>query len=922
MLIGDDPTRFHTRAIDLAVHAVDASHYRLVPEAVVVAQNSDEVAELMRQANSSGRTITFRAGGTSLAGQAVGTGMIVDVRRNFRGIEVLDDASRVRVQPGITVRQVNAHLARHGRRLGPDPASEAACTMGGVIANNSSGMECGIRDNTYQTLESMTYVLPSGTTINTAHRDAGQQLRHQEPGIHAGIAALRDRIRGNPRSVALIRKHFALKNTMGYGVNAFLDHNDPAEILARLIVGSEGTLAFVAEAVFKTLPIPANTLSALTVLPTLEHATALLPDLVATGAATVELMDATSLRVGQSLPGTPAQIHGFDATTQAALLVEYKGDDPEALEKLARSGAATLGHAAVFTSSVRERQAMWSFRKGLYASVAGNRPPGTMALLEDIAVPVAALADVCHQLQGLFDEHGYVDSVIFGHAKDGNIHFMLTDRFHEGPALRRLEHFTDSMVDVVLAAGGNLKAEHGTGRAMAPYVERQYGPELHAVMRELKNLCDPRGILNPGVIITDGSTVHATDFKAHAPVEDEVDRCVECGYCEPVCPSQDLTLTPRQRITARRAQAAAERDGHAELAEQLRKEQVYDSVQTCAVDSMCQTACPLGINTGNLVKRLRSEQVNQAQSTAWNAAARHWGQVTRLGAAALTVADKLPAKLVSGVTDVGRAVVGHDTLPRYSSDIPRGGPRRGRLAGLVGGGDGQPLALFIPACVNSMFGSESGPGVSEAFVELLKRADVRVLVPDGVERLCCSTPWSSKGLGKGRATMVELVRAELAALGVEGGLPVISDATSCTQGFGGILADEGWHVEDATTFTVRELLPRLTVQRRVGSVVLHPTCSSFQLGIDQDIQVIAEAVADEVSTPVDWRCCGFAGDRGMLHPELTKAATAAEAREVRELRAEYHVSANRTCELGLSRATGQSYRHILQVLEEVSIFRA
>ena len=919
----DDVSRIRTRAIDRVAYANDASHYLLTPDAVVVAADAAEVGAILRGATASGTPVTFRSGGTSLSGQSSGAGLLVDVRQGFGRIDVLDGGRRVRSQPGATVRQVNARLLRQGHRLGPDPASEAACTIGGVVANNSSGMACGTVENSYRTLEGIVLVLASGTVVDTVAPDADRVLHEREPALVEGLMRLRERVVSNASSVALIERQFAMKNTMGYALNAFLDFDTPAALLAHLVVGSEGTLAFVAEATFRTVPIRPAIATTLAVFPTLDAATRSLPALVATGAATLELMDATSLRVGQRLAGTPAAIHGFEATTQAALLVEYHADDVDTLRVLAESGSRVLDEQAlldpaVFSSDPVQRAAAWTFRKGLYASVAGARPSGTTALLEDVVVPVERLADACEGLQGLFARFGYDDSVIFGHAKDGNIHFMLTDRFEGAKALGRFEGFTDAMVDLVLEAGGNLKAEHGTGRAMAPYVRRQYGDELYDVMVELKRLLDPSGILNPGVIIDDDPGAHMRHLKAPVSIEPEADRCVECGYCEPVCPSRSLTLTPRQRIVVRRASTAARLRGDGALVAELEKDYDYDGVQTCAVDGMCQTACPVLINTGSLMKRFRREDANPVLAAGWSAAATGWGAVTRAGSAALSVAAAVPVPVVRTVTDAARAVFSADTVPRYSAELPAGGASRRSLGSVVGSSEAEPSAVFLPACVGSMFGPADGIGATAAFTRLLERAGVSAVVPDGIDALCCGTPWSSKGYAKGHATMTDRVRAAVRSASGDGALPVVCDASSCTEGFAATLRDEGIEVVDAVAFAASDLLPRLTPQPVAELLALHPTCSSTQLGIDPALRALGEAVAAEVRVPDAWGCCAYAGDRGMLHPELTEAATAPEAAEVAGWGADAHASCNRTCELGMTKATGESYVHVLELLERAT----
>ncbi len=899
--------------------AHDASHFLVLPSTLSTVSSVDGVAAVLIACAQRREALTFRSGGTSLSGQGQSGSVLVDTRRHFRSVDVLDGGARVRVGPGATVRSVNARLAPLGFRLGPDPASESAATVGGVIANNSSGMLCGTVFNTYNTLESLVVVLASGTVIDTGAGDADYRLRVAEPGLYEGLLRLRDRLRGNPDSVRTVERLFGLKNTMGYAVNAFIDFTYPVDILAHLMVGSEGTLGFIAEATFRTVPVRPHAATGFLVFDSIERATGVLPELVASGPAAIEVLDSTALRVAQRDPVGGRALPGLSVDRHAGLLVEFQEFTERELGERVERARGLLDRLPVvlpaeLTQVTSTRADLWHVRKGLYAAVAGARPSGTTALLEDVAVPVPALAGTCEALTSLFDRHGYEESVIFGHAKDGNIHFLLNERFDRPELMARFTAFTEDMVELVLGAGGTLKAEHGTGRMMAPFVRRQYGDELYEVMREVKALFDPAGILNPGVIISDDPTIHVQHLKTTPTVEVEVDRCVDCGFCEPVCPSRDLTLTPRQRIALRRERARAEQAGDLDLVRELDVAAEYELVDTCAADGMCATACPVGIDTGALVKRLRAEDATRSHQRAWSTAARHWGRTTTTAGRALTAAQRVP-RLATATSRAARTIVGADTVPRWDEGLPAGGPAR------VPRQATDPVAVFMPACVGSMFGPEPGyPGVTAALLALCERAGVDVAVPDGIENACCGTPFSSKGMTRAHAQMRARMEAWLWQATDHGRLPVVVDAASCTEGLTGLLDRvESTYgrpitVIDAITFTHQTLLPRLPAPTRRPSIAVHPTCSTTRLGITPELLALAGTIADTVEVPPDWGCCGFAGDRGLLHPELTASATATQAAQVRALDAPAHASANRTCEIGMTRATDRPYAHVLEHL--------
>ena len=929
-VLGDDPVS--DRAIDISRLSHDASHYLLRPQAVVVARETADVAHAVAVAKQHGVGVTFRSGGTSLSGQSAGNGVLIDTRRGFRDVEVLHDGAQVRCQPGATVRAVNARLAPHMRILGPDPASEIACTIGGVVANNSSGMACGTTQNTYRTLAGLEVVLLSGTTIDTSEADADAHLKAVEPALWEGLARLRDRVRGNAESVRRIEHQFSMKNTMGYGINSFLDHDDPVQILAHLMIGSEGTLGFIASATFNTVPLLAKASTALLIFDSIAQATTALPDLIDAGARTAELMDAVSLRVAQALPNPLEALRPLVVEQHTALLVEAAAQEPDELAAtvadlsavVARlDGLTDLGHPAAFSADPVARARAWQVRKGLYTSVAGARRPGSTALLEDIVVPMPALTQTVRRLGELTAGYGYRDSVIFGHAKEGNLHFMIDPDLRDPDQISVLAAFTEELVDLVLSADGSLKAEHGTGRAMAPFVERQYGPELYDVMKQLKQLLDPDGVLNPGVIIGTDPKAHLVDLKKPELVDAAVDRCVECGYCEPTCPSKDVTTTPRQRIVLLRDVAAGVKD--------IEPDYEYAAVQTCAADSLCLLACPVSIDTGVFMKQHRREAQPAVAQKIGVGLAEHWKPTLSTLRAGLTVTDKVPGSILAAITGAVRKVLPTDLIPQVGDDLP--GPGKSR-AKLVPGVAEPAEVVFFASCMGELFepcGGDAAPGPARSFLELCARAGVGVRLPEDLPSLCCGTVWRSKGLTDGAAAMAVRTATSLLAASENGRLPVVCEASSCTHGLHTLQHDleVGGEAElaaqvavltvvDSSRFVDERVLPHLQVTRRLGSVVLHPTCSDRHAGDVDHLRNLAAACADDVVVPFDAGCCAFAGDRGLLHPELTASATAREAAEVRRGDYDAYLSSNRTCELGMSRATGHSYRHAIELLEELS----
>ncbi len=908
---------------------------------MVEARDADDVAKVLSFGRERGIPVTFRAGGTSLNGQGQSEGILVDVRKHWGGVRVEDDGARARVKPGTILGHANRVLAPHGRKLGPDPASTDVCTVGGVVANNSGGMRCGVTRDSYSTVRELSFVMPSGTVIDTGAPGAAERFAAAEPELVAGLEAIRDEIRADAELAERIHRKFEIKNTTGYRLCAFLDADEPLEIFRRLLVGSEGTLAFIAEVVFETVPQPPVTTTAWVHFPGIDEAIAPVQDLVASGATAVELMVAPALiTAAWNMVGAPQEWKELPPES-AVLLVEFGGADEGDLAAQVLRAEAILGsHETIrpidFTREPEAIELAWRVREGLHGLIGRVRPEGTALIVEDVCVPPARIAEGAKDLQALLGEHGFLPGVA-GHASAGNLHFMLTPDFAKQEDLERYEAFMGGLVELIVGRyDGSLKAEHGTGVNMAPYVEREWGVKATELMWRVKRLADPDGVLSPDVLLSRDPGVHLRNLKTTPAIEDwgGATTCVECGFCEPVCPSRNLTTTPRQRIVLRREMARQPEGSPVQRA--LLAEYDYDALETCATDGSCQIACPLGIDTGRMVKELRVAQHGERAERAALAAAKRWGAVERASRVALRVGGPLARRTKRG-----------KGLPGPAGGGGVGKPSRA-TAGRAREGSPTPpddaVAVYVPSCTNRIFGPTAAPAdgtkvplyggessrrqsVVEALVEVSGRADAPVWVPGDVGGSCCGLPWSSKGFAAAHVHKANEMVEGLWGWSGEGALPVVIDAASCTGAIAdpieGVLTEENAErlgkieIVDSVAWALR-LLPNLQIDAKVASATVHPTCATRRLGLAHPLRTLANALADDVYVAPSATCCAFAGDRGITHPELTASATRPQADELAGRTFDAYLSSNRTCEIAMTRATGQPYESPLVLLERLT----
>ncbi|KRV79876.1 FAD-binding and (Fe-S)-binding domain-containing protein [Pseudomonas citronellolis] len=903
----------------------DASFYRLIPKLVIRVESEDEVRTLLRAAHAQQVAVTFRAAGTSLSGQAVSDSVLLVLGDNWNGRDIRASGGQIRLQPGVIGAQANAWLAPFGRKIGPDPASINACKIGGIVANNASGMCCGTAQNSYNTLAGLRLVLADGTLLDSEDAASIEAFQASHGELLEQLAELGRQTRANTELAAKIRHKYRLKNTTGFSLNALVDYDQPLDILTHLMVGSEGTLGFISAVTYDTVPDHPHKASALIVFPDVETCCKAVPVLKQQPVSAVELLDRRSLRSVENMQGMPVWVKSLSAGA-CALLIESRAATQTLLHEQLAQIMASIAEFPVekqvdFSEDPLVYNQLWRIRKDTFPAVGAVRETGTTVIIEDVTFPVEQLAEGVNRLIELFDKHGYDEAILFGHALEGNLHFVFTQGFDSPEQVARYSAFMDDVAHLVAVEyGGSLKAEHGTGRNMAPFVELEWGHDAYQLMWQLKRLLDPKGILNPGVILTDDPQLHLKNLKPLPAADEIVDKCIECGFCEPVCPSKGLTLSPRQRIVMWRDIQAKRRSGVDTT--QLERDYQYQGIDTCAATGLCAQRCPVNINTGELVKKLRGEQAHHAGTATW--LARNFATAmkgTRFMLHAANGARRLlgAPRLASLSASISHASKGR--VPQWTPAMPQ--PVRFSLPAASDATD-KPRVVYLTACVSRAMGPAAGDEEQVPLIDktrqLLEKAGYQVVFPDNADNLCCGQPFASKGY-KQQADdkRDELLAALLQAS--RGGLdPIYCDTSPCTLRLVQDLADSRLRIYDPVKFIRSFLVERLDFQPLDKPVAVHVTCSTQHLGESQALIDLVRRCTNEVVIPEGIHCCGFAGDKGFTTPELN-------AHSLRSLKdavqyCEEGISTSRTCEIGLSAHSGIDYHGVVYLVDRVTRPRA
>ena len=950
--------RIYTDELRTLGWGTDASFYRQIPKVVIRSDGEEEISRILIVAG-----------------------------KHWEKYEIGEGQDTIKLQPGIVGARVNDILKPYGRVFPPDPASIGSAMVGGIVINNASGMNCGVHANSDRMMVSARIILTDGTVLDTGSKESREAFRKSHPEFLKKIEDLRDKVRADKELADRISKKYSIKNVTGLNLRPLIAYDDPFDIIAHSMVGSEGTLAFLSEVTMKTLYDYKFKASAMVYFLTMKESCEAVVAMKKLKAGEEDLkMSAENLMVKSAEmldymslnsvddpvflqykkdvdAGKIEGVQPGDYHNLTAILTETKGVTHEQLlEKIEKIkeclGQFRLYIPAEFTEDPAVFGKYWAIRSGIFPSVGGTRPVGTSCLIEDVAFPIESLPEATVKLQKLIADHGYNDACIYGHAFEGNYHFILNQSFaDEHEVARYAEMMRDVAKLVVEGYDGSLKAEHGTGRNMAPFVKYEWGEKAYEIMKELKAIFDPEGLLNQGVIFNDDPDCFIKCLKPlpvlsydYASVPDggrylmepglstaeetveqvkRANKCIECGFCEVNCMSCGLTLSSRMRIAVQREICDLEATGRdPKRLATLRRQYKYYGDQTCATDGLCSTSCPMKINTGELTHLVRQLDMNNSKLgyQVGEFAANHMAGIKSglrvvldvAHLAHVTLGPSLMTSVCRGMNKMG--------LPLWTTAMPKKKrqPKPSDLTQFIiersipkHEEEHKDLkVVYFPSCINQTMGLSKESKVKHALVDeviqLMAKAGYEVIFPEGMDRMCCGQIWESKGMLDIADRKSAELEAALWKASEQGRYPVLCAQSPCLHRMKKVM--QKMKLYEPAEFIMTYLVDRLDFHPTDKRIALHLTCSTRQMGVDKDMIALAKLCSNNVFLPEGVGCCGFAGDRGFTFPELNKYGLRKLRPQIEANHIEVGYSNSRTCEIGLEHHAGIPYMNIVYLV--------
>ena len=915
--------RVYTDRLRRYAYGVDASCYSYLPKVVVKAENESEVRRLIRLCQQCGTPFTFRAAGSSLSGQCSSEDVLIVCNDGFKKMEVIDDGKALKCECGVIGSDANDLLKPYNRKIGPDPATLATALVGGILNNNSSGMCCGTAQNSYKTIRSIRVVLLDGTVLDTSDKKSIEQFLREKPQMVEDILQLRKEILADEELTHLIHHKYKIKNTTGYGLNSLVDFEDIIDIINHLFIGSEGTLGFVSEIVYNTVEDVPHKGCGLMFFSTLNDASLAVVALANMGREKVvaaEMMDYQSLKAVQTLENVPDFVREVPEGTSAILFQTESYSKETVDENLAfiKEQLKDIPTAipSLYSQDPKEYDSWWAIRKGILPIVGGQRRKGTTVITEDVCFQIEDFTKGIEMLTELFHKYDFVDGgVIFGHALSGNVHFNITPDFSDPKDTKNFGDLVKEMSERVSGFGGSLKAEHGTGRMVAPFIEMEWGRKAYEINRRIKAIFDPTRILNPDVMITDDPDVYKKNLKAQCVIDDAFTICMECGFCEKNCPSRNLTLTPRQRIALLRETKRLENEGNFAVANELKKGYEYFGVETCAACSMCKGLCPLSIDTAQIalsMRRIDPPAPGLAKKIYDNFSSTL--EMCRAGVSLEGIAGAIiTQKAISKITEGLHGVTG--VTPYVPKTTPKA--NRYKLKNRIKPTNFEKVVYFS-TCANRAFRQNQGyddqRSLQQVVESLCNKAQIDIIYPEHIENLCCGLSFENYDDVHERA--VKDLHDALMKASQNGKYPIVIDHSACFNHAFKHMPD--LEINDISEFLCKFVVPRLDITKCDERVLVHKQCKIKVLGKSQYIEDLARLCSDNVFNIKSFACDGFAGQKGFFTPELNKCATKDLASEVAEYGATLGVSSSSTCEIGLGESGGIPFVSVAYLLDRCS----
>ena len=907
--------RIYTDDLRLLTWGTDAGFYRLIPQIVVRSMNEDEVSRLLALADKHNLPVTFRAAGTSLSGQSISDSILIVAGKHWEKYSISEDLETITLQPGIIGERVNQILKPFGRKFAPDPASVKSAMVGGIVMNNASGMNCGTHANSDKMLLTARIVFADGTILDTSSEQSKENFRKSKPGFIEKIEQLRDYVQADEPFLSRILHKYSIKNVTGLNILPLAIYRDPFDIITHLLVGSEGTLAFLSEFTMKTGKDYPFKASAMLYFNDIKEACRAVVAMKKGPVMGAELLDKKSLE----------SVNDPTGRGLTAVLTETMADTKEELYSQIKQieGILSAFKTAVpvkFTDKEEEYAPYWAIRSGIFPSVGGTRKPGTTTLIEDVAFHIEDLPEATADLQQLLEKHGYPDACIYGHALEGNYHFIINQSFDTREQVAQYESLMNEIKTLVVDKyDGSLKAEHGTGRNMAPFVQYEWGEKAFALMKEIKSLFDPKNLLNPGVIFNDDPHCHIRHFKPMPLTNEHVDKCIECGFCEVNCLTAGFTLSSRQRIVAQREITRIKNiPEQQERLKRLKKQYAYAGNDTCAGDGLCATSCPMNINTGHLTHDLRAELLPQDsigyQLGMWTA--NHFAGVKAMLRPVLTLADT--AHSIIGTRNMtalakGLRSVSGNSIPLWTSAMPKAYTPKA-----TGSLKSELKVVYFPSCLNQTMGTaHSSPDhtpLVDKTVALLEKAGYEVIFPSNMNKLCCGTIWESKGMPEIADRKAAELEEALYIATENGRYPVLCDQSPCLYRMRNIM--KRIKLYEPAEFILTFLCDKLEFTPIKQPVAIHITCSMKKMKLEKQLIALAGLCSEKVLVPEEVGCCGFAGDKGFTHPEVNAYALRKLRPQLEKAGIEVGYSNSRTCEIGLTTNSDIPYLSIVYLVDQ------